>query len=29
MLNNYKLDENILKTLVKRNIPTTDPNKNK
>ena len=24
---NYKLDENILKTLIQRNILTTDPNK--
>ena len=24
---NYKLDENILKTLIKRNILPTDPNK--
>ena len=25
----YKLDKNILKTLIKRNILPTDPNKNK
>ena len=27
MLYNYKLDENNLKTLIKRNILLTDPNK--
>ena len=26
---NYKLDENILKTLIQRNIHSTDPNKKK
>ena len=26
---NYKLDENILKTLIQRNILPTDPNKKK
>ena len=28
MLYNYKVDENILKTLIKRNILPTDLNKN-
>ena len=27
MIYNYKLDENILKTLIKRNILPTDPDK--
>ena len=26
---NYKLDENIFKKLIQRNVPPIDPNKNK
>ena len=28
MLYNHELDENILKSFIKRNIPPTDPKKN-